>query len=380
MIEESIPVAASRPPPMRLEFLDALRGLAALSVVIYHTALMPAPNPVVPRWAEIVVLNGGMGIALFFVVSSFSLFFTMPMRLREPNPWASFFVHRFFRIAPLFYLWLLLTPFRDKFMQGISHDWEEIAASASFIFNLVPRGQQGVVWASWTIGVEMLFYVLFPLFYLFAKNRWQALTLTLWLLIGWTAIKGLLVYFPSEPATRDMFVSFSFPHYLPVFGCGAIAYHLLMPNGQLAQKPWEFGVALSTLAIAILLALLSGWLPSIFGEPFYWEAVAFMLLLLGLGWAPVKPVVNTFTRYLGRISYSLYLNHPSVILLICPIFPWFYRQGLGNTVSFFACLSLTLASAIGLSELTYRFVELPGMQLGKKVNLALRNRLAPVVD
>jgi peptidoglycan/LPS O-acetylase OafA/YrhL len=368
------------PAPLRLDFLDALRGLAALYVMIYHMAGIPKPELALPRWSQVVVHNGGMGVTLFFVVSAFSLFYTMPLRLREPHPWLSFFLHRFFRIAPLFYLWIVLTLIRDRLVFGAGHGLVEIAASASFMFNLVPQYQTGFVWASWTIGVEMLFYLVFPLFYLFAKNRWQALTLTLSLLVGWVIVQGLVVYFPIDPKSQDMFLKWTVLKHLPVFACGAIAYHVLLPQGQLAQDSRDKGIAFASVALALYVALVNGWLPSIFGDLYYWQAISFLLLLLGLGWAPLKLAVNRFTTFLGRISYSLYLSHPTVILGLSHVYAWIYKQGFDLTIAFLTCLAITLIAVIAVAELTYRFIEAPGMKLGKRLNTALRKSASRAID
>jgi len=361
---------------IRLDFLDALRGLAAFYVIVYHMALLPEPDLDVPQWANLIAHNGGMGVTLFFVVSAFSLYYTMPLRLREPKPWVSFFVHRFFRIAPLFYLWIVLSLIRDKVLFDVGHGVREIAASTAFVFNLVPQGQEGFVWASWTIGIEMLFYVAFPLYFLYARDRWRAITLALGLWLAWVAVQGLLPYFPMEQKTHDMFVQWTFLRHLPVFACGALAYHLLLPNGEFHDRPREIGVALSVIAVAIFVALVNGWLPTVFGDLYYWQGLLFMLLLLGLGWAPVKLAVNTVTRYFGRISYSMYLNHPTIVFLLAPAYAWIYAQGMGSTVSFLSCLGLTTAAVVAASELTYRFVEYPGMRLGKKANTWLSQRFA----
>ena len=68
------------------------------------------------------------------------------------------------RIAPLFYFWLVLSILRDAIFKGAagSHSAGEIGANALFLFNLYEPFQFGIVWASWTIGVEMLFYAVFP--------------------------------------------------------------------------------------------------------------------------------------------------------------------------------------------------------------------------
>jgi peptidoglycan/LPS O-acetylase OafA/YrhL len=366
------PIAPVKENRDRLLFLDALRGLAALYVVLYHTALIPPDDLVLPRWAETIVRNGGMGVTLFFVVSSFSLFYTMPLRLREPRPWASFFIHRFFRIAPLFYVVMIAYIIRDKLMYGVSHGMSDILTSATFVFNLVPQGELGWVWASWTIGIEMVFYALFPLFYLFARNRPQAVTMTLGLLVLWTAIQGLVAYVPSEPKTRELFLQWSFLKFLPVFGCGAIAYHLLMSEGRIRERSRDIGILLIVGALTLWVALVNGWLPALFGNQYYWQGLVFLCLLVGAAWAPVRVIVNRFSTYLGRISYSLYLNHPTLVLLLSPVYAWIYQRNLGLTISFLACVFITLAAAITVSEITYRFVEEPGIKLGKKVNRWLR--------
>lgn len=359
---------------VRLDFLDALRGLAAFYVIIYHMMLLPEPDLVPPRWLSLVAHNGGMGVTLFFVVSAFSLYYTMPLRQREPMPWASFFIHRFFRIAPLFYLWILLSMVRDKISFDVGHGLGEIVASATFVFNLLPQQQEGFVWAGWTIGIEMAFYAVFPLYYMIAGDRWKSLMLAIWLLIGWIAVKGVLDYFPLETRTRDMFVQWSFIRHLPVFACGAIGYHLLVSDGKPTHRSPGFGMALSSIGALIYVGLVNGWTPNILGDQYYWQAAAFLLLVLGLGWAPVRVLVNRFTVYLGRISYSLYLNHPTVVFLLAPIYAWIYDRQLGLTLSFIGCFVATIIALIPLSELTYRLVEVPGVKLGKKVNLYLRER------
>jgi peptidoglycan/LPS O-acetylase OafA/YrhL len=362
-------------PKLRLEFLDALRGIAALYVVVYHMVLLPEPDLALPYWAKMIALNGGMGVTLFFVVSAFSLYYTMPARLAEPHPWVSFYIHRFFRIAPLFYVWIVLTLVRDQRMFGLAHTPGEIALSATFLFNLVPQGQEGFVWASWTIGIEMLFYAVFPVFYLVANNRRRALSMSLLLLVGWWALKALSIYFADDPKTLDMFAKWNALRHFPVFACGAIAYHVFFESARDDATQKDSGILLVVGALFIYTALLNSWLPNIFGDPYYWQAIVFGMLLVGLGKAPIRIFVNAFTCFLGRVSYSLYLSHPTVILLLSPVYP-LIQQRIGNSsVSIVACALLTFAAALTVSELTYRLIEHPGINLGKRLNRSLRNRM-----
>ena len=60
--------------------------------------------------------------------------------------------------------------FRDALYYGVWHSPWEWAKSVLFIFNFIPGSETGIVWASWTIGVEMVFYAIFPLLFLRYRN------------------------------------------------------------------------------------------------------------------------------------------------------------------------------------------------------------------
>ena len=117
----SIPVPL--PSGERLDSIDALRGIAALYVLVYHVALIPQPNLGVPSWAARYVLTGGTGVTLFFIVSAFCLCLSMRTHQDEPSPTMRFYVRRVFRIVPLFYLWLAASWVRDWLLHGVRHPW-----------------------------------------------------------------------------------------------------------------------------------------------------------------------------------------------------------------------------------------------------------------
>lgn len=167
----------------RLSFIESLRGVAALSVLMYHLAYIPRPNLDAPVWMWKLVLVGGSGVTLFFVVSAFTLTMSMRLRSQEPQQLLGFYVRRFFRIVPLFYFWVALTWLRDRAWFGVTQSLGTVILSMSFLFNLFPGKETGFVWASWTLGVEMLFYFFFPLIYYFVDDIWKSLGfffLSLW--------------------------------------------------------------------------------------------------------------------------------------------------------------------------------------------------------
>jgi peptidoglycan/LPS O-acetylase OafA/YrhL len=222
----------------RLEFVDSLRGLAAMYVAIYHTVLIPHPNLAVPRWAEAITLSGGTAVTLFFVVSAFSLCQTMHDRKGEPHELLAFFIRRFFRIAPLFYAMIVLTFVRDWTYFGVVHRPWECVKSALFIFNLFPGSELGFVWASWTVGVEMLFYVLFPILFRRLQRLEEIVALFFTSLLGALLYHELVADLPLPETTRDSFFTVGFLRHLPVFVFGMVAWKVFVTYVRA-----EFGTA-----------------------------------------------------------------------------------------------------------------------------------------
>lgn len=363
----------------RLEFLDALRGLAAAYVVVYHMLLLPQPALAVPRWAEKAALAGGTGVTLFFIVSAFSLYYTMPLRLKEPNPTFSFYLHRFFRIAPLFYFLLAATLVRDAWVFNASHSTFDIATSLGFVFNLVPTRQEGIVWASWTIGVEMLFYAVFPLIYARFKSTGNAIALVFACLLAWMAIQLALDYAVMPEAWKKSILQWSAFRHFPIFAMGIVIYHAWMSLDAERLEAGAYrgaGNALFVGGIFGFTALLQDWLPNLFGDSYYWQGLVFGCLFMGLALSPWKVVVNRSTRYLGKISYSIYLNHTTAVFFLVPAYRWLYANTGSLTLGFASSLAVTFAVVVPVSALTYRFVEEPGIALGKKVAARIRNRAA----
>ncbi len=84
----------------QLDSIDALRGIAVLGVIVIHAANVPhVPNTI---WN--LALPGQRGVQLFFIVSAFTLFLSRERRPDEAHPDRNFFLRRFFRLTPMFYL------------------------------------------------------------------------------------------------------------------------------------------------------------------------------------------------------------------------------------------------------------------------------------
>ena len=350
----------------RLQFLDTLRGLAAAYVVLFHVVEIPNPGLATPIWADKFVHSGGTGVTLFFIVSTFSLFYTMPFRLLKPRPVLSFYLHRFFRIAPLFYVLIVASIIRDHIVFGASPSAREVLANVFFIFNIIPGKEQSFVWAAWTIGVEMLFYLVFPLIYFRTRSIYAAISWMFGFLILWQLVKLGVYYLPITDVQRNSMARFSVFKHLPIFAWGAIAFFAIGSHFESNRSPTsrDKGHALLLSAVFGFIALLNDWIPNLAGDAYYSQGPIYTILLVGLCYAPVKFIVNRATIHLGQISYSVYLIHPSVVYFMIPLYRRIYGSVPSTSLALMICFAMTLIIVIAIAEVTYRYIEAPGIKLG----------------
>lgn len=354
--------------PKKLDFIDALRGFAALYVVLYHFSLITTPMAVAPRWLAPLTGLGGSGVTLFFVVSAFTLCLSTDARSHdETSPVSNYFIRRFFRIAPLFYVWIVLYCIRDKLIFDAVHPLGEVARSVFFVQNLFPGHEQGFVWASWTLGVEMLFYLIFPLAFWLADNVGKAGAMFLCAILlraAWHAVVPLLV---KDPTVAETYYNFSLLHHMPTFVFGIFVYRVYqLFNFELAR---QFGVGyfLITLFGVFLLALSYGLVGTGPFEGLTAEAAAYGALLLGLSATTPKLLVNRVTCFFGKISYSVYLSHATTLYLMSKIFVPIYSHIPYVTVAYFISLALGLGVVTPISYVTYKFIESPGNGIGRMI-------------
>jgi peptidoglycan/LPS O-acetylase OafA/YrhL len=350
----------------RLDYIDSLRGFAAYYIVLYHLALLPDPDLKVPLWAREFVLSGGTGVSLFFVISSFTLYLTMDRRDYEPQKIVSFYLRRFFRIAPLFYLWLVLSIFRDWYFYNHINSINKIILNILFGFNFFPTHYQGIVWASWILGVQMIFYLIFPIIYHFVNNIRKAAIFFLIALLIAQQFEMILNYLHISKELQASFHQMNFLHQLPVFAAGIFTYYFYKHYIYNRKLPKTIGIGLIFFSLYLYIALISGKLKVLL-EGIYWQGIIYSCLLLGLSIYQPVLLVNRFTVFSGKISYSLYLNHPTLIVLLGSVFVYVNDLKLLTTFQFGICFLFTAVPLFCISVITHKFIETPGMVLGKKI-------------
>jgi peptidoglycan/LPS O-acetylase OafA/YrhL len=350
----------------RLEFVDSLRGLAALSVVAFHMAALS--HLPVPHWAHAVVLNGWSGVPLFFLVSAFSLCHTMKGRYGRVGAIPEFYVRRFFRIAPLFYAMLVFCAIRDTTYSS-PHSIRDWAKSILFVFNFFPGYEEGIVSASWTIGVEMPFYAIFPLLFQRFRTVSSLLALFFAALLGSVIFQELVFQqLPIRPTLQTVFYDSSLFRHFPVFIIGMLCWVIFDNFIDGRENSRSIGAALIFGSLFAYYAVWHSALNILFPDTYYWQPIIHSALLLGLAILPARAFVNRLSLFAGKISYSIYLLHPPTIIFLLPVYRRiYYTFGLSVTVSFALCLTLTLCILLPASVLTYKWIEAPGMNLGKRL-------------
>jgi peptidoglycan/LPS O-acetylase OafA/YrhL len=332
----------------RYGFIDAIRGVAACLVMLQHSMYQSGllgdwPNTkltgFIPNWLEL----GETGVVAFFLVSGF----VIPLSLEKTSDFKLFWIHRALRIYPLY-----ITIFVVTFVIMTGGNIHSIGAffvdAISHLFFVQEYlRQEDFVGGSWTLSLEMVWYVAISSAFLLSLNKKANLVVGV----------GVLISILAQ-------IACAFGHHLPmgrlsmllccIFGLVCYRRH----RGDISEK--NFVVLFAILTVTIVLNLFIGFqlFPSV--NP----TAEFRMVVDSWAMAAVIFFVPFFTRrrvtwghwglsFLGRISYSVYLSHPVVLymLLLTPL-------------SGIQLIWVTFAITIGFSTLTYKFIEAPPIRFG----------------
>ncbi len=350
--------------------LDGLRGLAVMLVIAFHFGILDF------GWA---------GVGMFFVLSGFLitrlLLDTKPLGFGKYI--GRFYWRRALRILPLYFGFLLLIGV--FFAATGSPTWfsKHLPFLASFSYNFYiaafRSGSEALFHPLWSISAEEQFYILWPLL-VFLFNRkvlsWAAILLVLaapivrfWE-IGWIESGGIG---EQAPVWQGLY-------YLPMghvdaFALGALV--AILPAGPWTKKPipWAIGMSLPVLLVVLVSigAYLFGFnedFPRAFGfdvteTEFYWPVwaysfvyFAFAGLLIAVLCTKSSFIIRRIAewgpaRFVGKISYGMYIFHWPILLGLMKIWPLDYDQPLILLIQWKLYMLFVLATA----WLSHRYFE-----------------------
>lgn len=362
----------------KFDRIDILRGFAATIVMVYHIVLIGNFEAFPKSWPFNLVWNGWMGIDLFFVISGFVITLSLKKEdftnVRKAR--IKFMKRRWFRIAPLYYFTIaIFIAFLQPHLLFLSAKalLAHFGTHVFFLHNLIPQTHGSIVGPNWTVALEMQFYILMAIIFkkLFVGSKTKmiiAMVASAW---TWRFITTLF-FIPGASNSNNQFIFSNFlPGTLDEFSVGILIALLWVENsekdnvvsGMMKRSFINFAVFFA-LFITIfssnlyLLQIINYWSSTAMIVFFKTSlAVSFGLLLLATITLPLRnTMIESPFKYLGKISYGIYLWHIIVLSTILDRIPWLVGYKLLFIVS-----GITLV----LSVMSYHLIELPMIQRGK---------------
>lgn len=355
----------------RYDYIDALRGIAILGVLIAHTHLFGDIQGL-PLWLRTStdIYIGPRGVQLFYVISAFTLCLSFSKRsLIEKHSVINFYIRRFFRIAPLFYLSIIYYLWQQNFWNANPNHFSLLNILTTFTFTngVFPAFISNIVFGGWSIAIESTFYLVFPLlFYFYYKLKSIKIVLLITILTSIT-MQFLRLYLLSLPIIQkssdlQVYTFWFFPSQLPVFLIGIVVFLITRLKLNETDKKtiimFLFGVTI------LLIAQI--FLPLKFIPGHYIYGLIFGLLLFFLSKFPINLFVNRVTVFIGKISFSLYLCHVACAYWLSfigidrflPANPYLHFA-----IRFFILLGFSSV----IASILFFTVEKGGIALGKKI-------------
>ncbi|TRX04457.1 acyltransferase family protein [Flavobacterium gawalongense] len=361
----------------RIEYLDSLRGLASISVVLSHFVLAYRLD------LEFKLLNyspfhffydGFAAVTFFFVLSGYVL--TLSLESKESIVLPSFYSKRIFRIMPAYIVTLLISLILYSFFKvvhtnpdsssWINSFWDKPLDFINFakqIVFLVPDRYAELVCQNWSLKVEMQFSFLIPFLYIIYKKT------------------NFLFFFFLN---LILYSFFSLPVYLFHFSFGI---SLAMNKDFILAHFVKLKNSSRTILICCILFLYTYryTLPMYYYYFFREQSVllnnddliwiisgigSFLILLYCFTSSRLQKILNlNFFTFIGRISYAIYLTHMMVLIFVVPIvINQLNNVGIVNNyvVWFFSLIALLIITII-LSYFLTTFIEVPMAKLGNSI-------------
>ena len=371
----------------RIEILDSFRFLAIISVILFHYTYRWTP-PLSPEslypyggYFGSYFRFGSVGVLFFFIISGFVISYT----LENTAGLGSFIKNRFIRLFPPMLLWstvtyLVCSTLDNKYFFPHSHEAKNLLPSLTFINPAIWSLwlKRDFVWLNgsyWSLWVEVQFYLLSAI--IFFRNRKNflrnlllaAIVLCLCSYIPERALRNSLVLHLPKGLTSFLsqwiFIKdlFTITHYVCLFTLGVVFQHLY--KGVKIKINSITGLSTFFIFFYQLLAL----------ENYQLRIIYLGMILLFLCMIYKRSYLffldNPLFRRIGVISYSVYLLHENVGILLINKYGGYL--GKWSPLSMPIVIVLMIVSA----EMSYRFYE---VKVGRLLKKWLNKRKSPAIE
>ena len=329
--------------------IDGLRALAIISVVIYH--FFPHIMP-----------NGFLGVDIFFVISGYLItnHFISLQKINTTNSLGVFYERRIKRLLPALFVFFTLTTLVliNIFLNSdINKYASSLVAAKTFWSNFYFWRDGGYFGTSdqlkpllhiWSLSVEEQFYILYPTFILVSIWIRKKLKIPISYLVFTLTILSfvLWIYLRHIGGTNPAF--FLLPTRAWQFGLGGFLVFMNLNSNNL--KSYNLNAILIISVLALFFGLLANTdeiiqtiMVSLGATFFIYSSFKSKLSLLWI-------FKNIFTVWIGRISYSIYLYHWPIAVILIYYF-------VGNPPFFTSVIGIFLSLIFGY--LSYKYIETP---------------------
>jgi peptidoglycan/LPS O-acetylase OafA/YrhL len=357
--------------------LDGVRAIAILLVFAYHSDLIEF------GWA---------GVQLFFVLSGFlitGILLDMKTSLPVREYFTKFYGRRFLRIFPLYYFylaamavvayWFMSVDFRPKYMQIF---FDQVWYAVFYVYDLFYRAP----WFQpsqfldhfWSLSVEEQFYLLWPPLLLFFDQKSLKRLFVLFIIMGvvfrlamyWVYSSGSSLWVFREPFGMVLY-SWPFSH-LDAFALGAYISRYKVWRAREQFVLFAFlvpALGYTTTYFATgnigLISALGYDLPLSFGYQFIWAPTVlnyfFALLIYCVAYQRILTqfLDLSWLRYIGKISYGMYVYHFPVLWLIANLL----EERMQERIIYWAYVGISFFATVLLASLSFYLLEKPLLNL-----------------
>ena len=395
---ETPAVLASGTQPVRehsFASLNLMRGLSAFAVLFSHTAaIVSEDHPLVQfNW-------GSLAVDVFMLISGFLMMWHFYERRQRGEAWGSastclkFYTRRFFRIAPLYYCLLVVVFCLHSNLRGweqqngsllhqtlvqnphyptsVGLTWAYVVAHFSFLFGFIPSFVMGSFLPDWSIGLEMQFYLFFPFLALLLERSEFIGGVVALLGINWLAVHCFNVGIAAVPGPLGLF---PFPTFWPL-KINIFLVGMLVAAGLFEKKRPARRMLLLLLGLLVAGLYMKKFLLITFifaGYELAFAGGTGLALIENCGKRIESLLQHRLCGFAADTSYGVYLIHAPVLILMVHLLttltPFAAWPGIQR---FLICLVLIIPLAYSLAFLTFKYVETPGIALGRKLIKRIR--------
>lgn len=354
----------------KLAYVDALRGFAIILVIISHSSQCGINNY---GYLLTTLFNKAeYGVQLFYIASAFTIFLSYTNRInKEISPAKNFFIRRFFRIAPMYYIAIAFYLWQtNSWIFNVPFSCPMILSQIFFVHGFHPIWMNSIVPGGWSVGLEMMFYALIPVLFYFIKDLNSAIVFFILSIILQFTLNSILI---QSPPINDINVWARFlycylPNQLPVFALGIILFHFIKKEtGSLIIKPF-------IILLLSILILVHFYFDIMLISNFIFITIGFVSFAYYLSKEEKSILINPIITYIGKISYSMYLVHFAVLEFMIKLeVTDILNDGNHYTLNFLLRFLVVLIVSLILSTISFYIIEKPMQKAGGKIIELLEN-------